>query len=66
MRARNRTGCVVGCGTGANRIGRSALQHWRHRAVRRFTKERRAQIGAQLCLMAQKMGHSLQVAGVAA
>ena len=34
--------------------------------VRRFTKERRAQIGAQLCLMAQKMGHSLQVAGAAA
>ena len=34
--------------------------------VRRFTKERRAQIGAQLCVMAQKMGHSLQVAGAAA
>ena len=34
--------------------------------VRHFTKERRAQIGAQLCLMAQKMGHSLQVAGAAA
>ena len=33
--------------------------------VRRFTKERRSQIGAQLCLMAQKMGHSLQVAGAA-
>jgi len=32
--------------------------------VRRFTKG--AQIGAQLCLMAQKMGHSLQVAGAAA
>ena len=34
--------------------------------VRRFTKDRRAQIGEQLCQMAQKMGHSLQVAGAAA
>ena len=34
--------------------------------VRRFTKERRAQIGEQLCQIAQKMGHSLQVAGAAA
>lgn len=34
--------------------------------VRRFTKERRAQIGEQLCQMAQKMAHSLQVAGAAA
>ena len=34
--------------------------------VRRFTKDRRAQIGEQLCQMARKMGHSLQVAGAAA
>ncbi len=34
--------------------------------VRRFTKDRRAQIGEQLCQMAQKMGHSFQVAGAAA
>ena len=34
--------------------------------VRRFTKDRRAQIGEQLCQMAQKMGYSLQVAGAAA
>ncbi|MGB0306895.1 MAG: IclR family transcriptional regulator [Paracoccaceae bacterium] len=34
--------------------------------VRRFTKDRRAQIGEQLCQMAQKMGQSLQVAGAAA
>lgn len=34
--------------------------------VRRFTKDRRAQIGEQLCQMAQKIGHSLQVAGAAA
>jgi IclR family acetate operon transcriptional repressor len=34
--------------------------------VRRFTEDRRAQIGEQLCQMAQKMGHSLQVAGAAA
>lgn len=34
--------------------------------VRRFTKDRRAQIGEQLCQMAQKMSHSLQVAGAAA
>ena len=34
--------------------------------VRRFTKDHRAQIGEQLCQMAQKMGHSLQVAGAAA
>jgi len=34
--------------------------------VRRFTKDRRAQIGEQLCQIAQKMGHSLQVAGAAA
>jgi IclR family acetate operon transcriptional repressor len=34
--------------------------------VRRFTKDRRAQIGEQLCQMAQKMGHSLQFAGAAA
>jgi IclR family acetate operon transcriptional repressor len=34
--------------------------------VRRFTKDRRAQIGEQLCQMAQKMGHSLQVARAAA
>jgi DNA-binding IclR family transcriptional regulator len=34
--------------------------------VRRFTKDRRAQIGEQLCQMAQKIGNSLQVAGAAA
>ena len=34
--------------------------------VRRFTKDRRAQIGEQLCQMAQKISHSLQVAGAAA